>query len=327
MPMWRIFAAAGLAIAAGSAGPAAAQGYAPACERVVKELCGRVSVGRCFQDESLWDSVDPQCTGDIQTMIEMEREAGAQQADDRKTRSRGEDRPARRGTGGRTAETQRGLSYGGILRAGPGMDYPKLGSLQPDDDINILEDTGIWFDEYKWFKVDSPIGVGYHWGGIFCTQGKAPEGVLSSCAQDISGGGPQPAPTAEPDEAADAADYVRTTFYTEEMLTEGLSPDNEGFFTDPALDVIHANNGPGGSCIDVNPFVDAQDFDIAEIKRTLKLNASRAANGQMLVEAQFRNLGERKSIVWTLVGSSGFWQVSDVEGPEPGSRLGAIRCP
>ncbi|WAP69408.1 SH3 domain-containing protein [Jiella pelagia] len=324
MPMWRIFAAASLVIAAGSIAPASAQGFAPACQNLVKELCGRVSVGRCFQDESLWASVNPQCSGDIQTMIEMEREAGEQQTEDRNTRSRGNERPTRRQ---QAAEIQRGLSYGGILRAGPGMDYAKLGSLQPDDDINILEDTGIWFDEYKWFKVDSPIGVGYHWGGIFCTEGRAPEGVLSSCAEDISGGGPQPAPTAGPDESADAAEYVRTTFYTDEMLTEGLSPDNEGFFTNPAVDVIHANNGPGGSCIDVNPFVDAQDYDITEIKRTLKLNASRAANGQMLVEADFRNFGERKSIVWTLVGSSGFWQVSDIEGPETGSRLGAIRCP
>ncbi|NDW03478.1 SH3 domain-containing protein [Jiella pacifica] len=326
MPTWRILAA-GLAIAAGSVGPAAAQGFPPACQDLVEKLCGRVSVGRCFQDESLWASVSSQCSGDIQTMIEMEREALEQQAEDRNTRPRGNENPAHRQTAGQSREIQRGLSYGGILRAGPGMDYAKLGSLQPDDDINILEDTGVWFNDYKWFKVDSPIGVGYHWGGIFCTEGRAPEGVLSSCAQDISGGGPQPAPTAEPDEATDAAEYVRTTFYTEEMLMEGLSPDNEGFFTNPAVDVIHANNGPGGSCIDVNPFVDAQDFDIAEIKRTLRLNASRAANGQMLVEADFRNFGERKSIVWTLVGSSGYWQVSDIEGPDSGSRLGGIRCP
>ena len=329
MLMLRMLAAAGLSIAAGSLAPASAQGFAPACEREVKDLCGRVSVGRCFQDESLWNSVSTRCTGDIQSMIEMEREALEQQADDRSTPSRGVERPTRGRSADQGGGIQRGLSYGGILRAGPGMDYAKLGSLQPDDDINLLEDTGVWFNDYKWYKVDSPIGVGYHWGGIFCSEGKAPEGVFQSCAQDVGGGGPQQpnetADAAAPDEAADAADYVRTTFYTEEMLMEGLSPDNEGFFTNPAVDVIHANNAPGGSCIDVNPFVDAQDFDIRDIKKTLKLNASRAANGQMLVEANFRNLGERKSIVWMLVGSSGFWQVSDIEGSS--GSLGRISCP
>lgn len=129
MLMLRMLAAAGLSIAAGSLAPASAQGFAPACEREVKDLCGRISVGRCFQDESLWNSVSPRCTGDIQTMIEMEREALEQQAEDNQSR-----RQAADADGG----IQRGRSYGGILRAGPGMEFSKLGSLQPDDDINLL---------------------------------------------------------------------------------------------------------------------------------------------------------------------------------------------
>jgi hypothetical protein len=75
-----------------------------------------------------------------------------------------------------------GYSHGGILRSGPGMNFRKLASLQQNDWLEILEDTGVWFDGYKWFRVQSPMGTGYHWGGIFCVdRGQNLEGILNYC--------------------------------------------------------------------------------------------------------------------------------------------------
>ena len=315
MFMWRTVTALGFVIAAGSLNSASAQGFDQKCEREVKELCGRVTVGRCFENESMWDQVTELCTGQIQSMVEMEHEADQQQSQERPARRQ----PASRG---RSLDLRGHAVFGGVLREGPGTNTAKLGTTGDGDNIDILEDTGIWFDDFKWFKVDTPLGVGYQWGGIICADKSAGLEGAHVCEENVSGnsgGG------SNPDESTDAADYVRNTFYTEDMLMEGLSADNEGFFTNPAIDAIKANNAPGGSCIDTNPFVDAQDFDLGEIKRTMKTEAFRGADGRMYVEVEFRNFGEKKSIEWTLAGSSGYWQVSDIEGPS--GRLGKIRCP
>lgn len=309
MTIWRALTVMSVVLLAGSVSPAPAQGFQPECIAKIKQLCGRVSPGRCFEDESLWDAVPARCSGDIQTMIEMEREASEEQTQSARSR-----------TGGADITDMRGQSYGGVQRSGPSMNSRKLGSLYEGDNINILEDTGVWFNDYKWFRIDSPIGVGFHWGGIFCTESdQRPDGVLSTC------GGQPDTEQGSVDETVDAADYVRA-FYTEPSLSAGVSRDNEMFFTNPAIDAIRSNNAASGGCIDTNPFVDAQDYDIDEITRTLTVTANRAANGQMLVEVDFDSFGEREYLVWTLVGSSGYWQVSDIEGSDPGSRLGAIRC-
>jgi uncharacterized protein YraI len=75
-----------------------------------------------------------------------------------------------------------GYSYGGVLRAGPGMEYQQVGSLGDGDWIAVLQDTGVWMDGYQWFYIDSPLGTGYHWGGIMCIDGQDhPEGMFGVC--------------------------------------------------------------------------------------------------------------------------------------------------
>ncbi|SFD78874.1 hypothetical protein SAMN04488523_102398 [Sulfitobacter brevis] len=143
-----------------------AQDLDPVCQQNVRDLCGATDIGTCFQDGSMWSSVYNECVGDIQTMIEMDREFRIQQRND--------------------AQSVRlnvlGYSYGGILRAGPGMNYGKIGSLAEGEQLFDLVDTGITFDGYSWFKVSTSIGEGYHWGGIFCTEGTRPaNGVLAGC--------------------------------------------------------------------------------------------------------------------------------------------------
>ena len=142
---------------------AQAQELQSVCLQQVEDLCGQGSVSQCFADESLWDFTNEECHGDIQTLIEMDREANAESGFDL--------------SGGGS-----GFSYGGVLRNGPGSDYDKLGSLVDGDDIEIIEAVGEWSDGYQWYLVNSQIGEGFHWGGIFCSQ-EPLEGVLATCSE------------------------------------------------------------------------------------------------------------------------------------------------
>jgi hypothetical protein len=138
------------------------------CLQQVEDLCGSGSVSQCFADESMWDLVYNECTGDIQTLVEMDREANAEQGS---TSSNG---------GSYRADT--GFSYGGVLRSGPGSNYRRLASLVDGDDVEIIGPTGEWSDGYQWYQVNSRFGAGFHWGGIFCSQ-EALEGVLTTCSE------------------------------------------------------------------------------------------------------------------------------------------------
>lgn len=120
-----------------------------------------MSLAICMDEFDLWPVVPNECIGDLQTMIEMDREFEQQQS-------------------GITL----GFSYGGALHDGPGPERGEMGSLLASDWLEIVEDTGIWLDGYKWFLVETPIGTGYHWGGNFCTEGEdVIEGVYGTCDQ------------------------------------------------------------------------------------------------------------------------------------------------
>ncbi len=107
------------------------------------------------------------CVGDIQPMVEMAREAQAEQ--DKAFEQVPDD-------------ALTGMSYGGVLRSGPSMDHRRVASLREGDHLEILEDTGVWFNDYKWFFVSTPQGTGYHWGGIFCVDRITQlDGVFSKC--------------------------------------------------------------------------------------------------------------------------------------------------
>lgn len=135
------------------------------CALRVREVCGEdVSVGKCFADNSKWADVGAECEGAVQTLIENENDAN--QAEGKQP----------------SAVGYNALSYGGQLRKQPSMDSAKVASIRKGDQIEILDDPGIWMDGYKWFKVRTPRGTGYHWGGIFCIQGDVlPEGVFDNC--------------------------------------------------------------------------------------------------------------------------------------------------
>ena len=118
--------------------------------------------------------VNIECEGEFQAMIEMAREAQQQKQDDAFEKN------ANRGGG--QDDTTTGVSYGGVLRSGPGMQYRKVASMQEGDPVDIIEDTGVWFNEYKWYRVRTHRGEGYHWGGIFCVNMDTEiEGIFGKC--------------------------------------------------------------------------------------------------------------------------------------------------
>jgi len=134
------------------------------CSQRAREICGdNQTIGDCFQDQAMWTNLGSACTGAVQTMIEGEREATQQDNN-------------------YSAVNLYGTSYGGVLRSGPGQEFSKVASVHEGDSVEVLQDPDVWMDGYKWFKVRTPQGVGYHWGGIFCIQSDtAPAGVFSNC--------------------------------------------------------------------------------------------------------------------------------------------------
>lgn len=135
------------------------------CNVQARKICGdNQTISQCFEDQAMWDNLDPNCTGTVQTIIENEREATQQQHNND------------------SAVNLYGQSYGGVLRSGPGQEFSKVASVHEGDSVEVLEDPEVWMDGYKWFKVRTPQGVGYHWGGIFCIPSDTPPaGVFSNC--------------------------------------------------------------------------------------------------------------------------------------------------
>lgn len=152
-----------LAIASAFIGSADASAQDEYCSQHAREICGdNQTISQCFDDQRMWNSLDSECTGAVQTIIEGEREATQDDND--------------------SAVNLYGQSYGGVLRSGPGQEFSRVASLREGDSIEIIGDPDVWMDGYKWFKVRTPQGVGYHWGGIFCIQSDtAPAGVFSNC--------------------------------------------------------------------------------------------------------------------------------------------------
>jgi len=140
-----------------------------ACMRQAEEACGREPIVECLARQDMMLRVDQICEGDFQAMIEMAREAQDEAFENNAQRASQDD-------------TITGVSYGGVLRSGPGMKFGKVASLQEGDPVDIIEDTGVWFNEYKWYKVSTHRGHGYHWGGIFCVNLDTQiEGIFGKC--------------------------------------------------------------------------------------------------------------------------------------------------
>lgn len=73
-----------------------------------------------------------------------------------------------------------GRSLGGVVRAAPGMESQRLGSLRENEPIVIVKKTGVEMNGYSWFQIKFRGRTGYQWGGIMCASAPM-EGIFQTC--------------------------------------------------------------------------------------------------------------------------------------------------
>ena len=116
--------------------------------------------------------------------------------------------------------------------------------------------------------------------------------------------------------AADAAATVKA-FYVPTVWNP-LEGDDLSAMTGAAKDLfeksakVSAESGEMG-CIDFVVTVAAQDYDEAEIAKTVTVaDTATEANGDHTVVATFKNFGSPQTITWTMRPVGGAWKVADI---------------
>jgi hypothetical protein len=73
-------------------------------------------------------------------------------------------------------------TWGGVVRSGPGQEFSRLASLAEGERITLVENTGVFWNDYPWFKIlYYGNRRGYQWGGIICSLGNPIEGAYETC--------------------------------------------------------------------------------------------------------------------------------------------------
>lgn len=73
-----------------------------------------------------------------------------------------------------------GRSFGGNLRAGPGMNFADVGSTYDGQPMTLLADTGVYMGNYSWWIVQLQNGQQAHqWGGLLCAPGQFIQGLYN----------------------------------------------------------------------------------------------------------------------------------------------------
>ncbi len=131
--------------------------------------------------------------------------------------------------------------------------------------------------------------------------------------------------------AGPASDAVKF-FYTQERFVG--DPDYRDRFVEPVRKLFDQNDAAlasadGIPCIDSDPALDAQDFDNAELLRTLKLAES--VNGEEAEVTASFNLfpggqDAAREMVWTLKNVGGTWKVADIASKTNGWKLSELEC-
>jgi hypothetical protein len=97
--------------------------------------------------------------------------------------------PAGDGSGGQAADEPNpppgpieAASWGGIVRDGPGQNHRKLGTLEEGEHVMLIENTGIMWNGYPWWRIEfRGSREGYQWGGILCSLDEPMEGIYETC--------------------------------------------------------------------------------------------------------------------------------------------------
>jgi hypothetical protein len=60
------------------------------------------------------------------------------------------------------------------------MTSQRLGSLRENEPIDIVKDTDVEMNGYRWFAIRWRGRSGYQWGGIMCSQAPL-DGIFQTC--------------------------------------------------------------------------------------------------------------------------------------------------
>lgn len=88
-------------------------------------------------------------------------------------------------------------SGGGIVRAGPGLQFRRITSLREFEDIRVIRNTGVMLQGFPWFEIRFRGGQrGFQAGGLICSTNRPFAGTFDTCANyraslNRSGGGNQ----------------------------------------------------------------------------------------------------------------------------------------
>lgn len=136
--------------------------------------------------------------------------------------------------------------------------------------------------------------------------------------------------TAFPVIAGPASDAVR--FFYVPVKWEGDAQYRDRF-TGKAKELFDLNDKtPDGEigCLDSSPALDAQDYDDATIKKTLKLSEE-VSGDTATVTASFTLFPDnseeaKRQIVWSLQKDGGKWKIADIASATNGWKLSDLEC-
>lgn len=74
----------------------------------------------------------------------------------------------------------KGRSFGGVVRAAPGMASQRIGSLRQNEPVTIVKKTDVEMNDYSWFEIRWRGRTGYQWGGIMCAE-TVLKGIFETC--------------------------------------------------------------------------------------------------------------------------------------------------
>lgn len=75
-----------------------------------------------------------------------------------------------------------GQSYGGVVRSGPNRSAARLGALREGEPVTILADSGVVWNNYRWFRIRyRGTRTGFQWGGILCARQAPIPGIYKVC--------------------------------------------------------------------------------------------------------------------------------------------------
>jgi hypothetical protein len=123
-------------------------------------------------------------------------------------------------------------------------------------------------------------------------------------------------------QAAEPADIVK---YFYENPDEAFNTDNPRL-GEPIIAVMkaHAANDEE-PCIDFSPVMDAQDWDAAELKGSLKLD-EKLDGDSAAVAAAFKLFGEDRTVDWALTKQADGWKVVEISSKVGEWVLSKIEC-